>query len=175
MTKKIIFNSLLLLLMGLPIFAQTSISVHAYEESYSSISNAESVIETSTVMDNNGFNNPIVPFSPPSQGGDGGGYSNEWHYYGDSRNANSTADTLYGIFIGYGLSFIPGLNSVVSLLATPVLASALSHRSVVYYKVSTYVTNTSDRGRQIRSTILVYSDITRTNLIGQNTRLAFEY
>ncbi|GAA0356980.1 hypothetical protein GCM10008932_07400 [Alkalibacterium iburiense] len=174
MTKKI-FNSLLLLFLGFSIFAQTSISVHAYEENYSNISYEESITDTNPIMDKNGFNNPIIPFSPPSQGGDGGGYSNEWHYYGDSRNANSTANWLYGQLIGWGLSFIPNLKYFSSSLVTTVLAHALSNRSVVYYKVSTYITNTSDRGRQIRSTILVYSDMARTNLIGQNTRLAFEY
>lgn len=118
----------------------------------------------------------LTPFSGPSQGGTGGGgYSQVFHQYGSSRSATQAKTYIAGYFVGLGLSWIPGVNSFAAYLVGPVITHALTNRSVVYYKVSTYITKTSNRGRQVRATIITYSDSARTKVLRTNTELKYEY
>lgn len=169
--RKRISTFLLSLSLVTPLVLSTSVAVHASEKS-ETINSSEKQLAMSPEL----LNTEFSTFSVPNKGDTGGGgYSQVFHQYGNSKNANATVKELQTIFVGWGLSFIPGLNYFASYLVSTAITSNLKSRSIVYYKTSTYVTKTATRGRQVRTTIQVYSDSARKNLLSTSTRLAYEF
>lgn len=171
--RKRITTFLLSLSLVTPLVLNTSVAVHASEKNeVEVIDSSKNQLEVNSDL----LHTDINIFSLPSQGGTGGGaYSQVFHQYGDSRNANATVRELQTVLVGWGLSFIPSLGYFTSYLVSSAITSQLKSRPVVYYKNSTYVTKTATRGRQVRTTLQVYSDSARKNLISTSSNVAYEF
>lgn len=116
----------------------------------------------------------IQPNTPPSQGG-GGNYTREFHQHGSSSSAQQASNHILGFLVGWGLSWIPGVNAYAAFFGTGLIAGLLTTRPVVYYTVSTYIQETSTRGRQVRTVVTAYDNFLRETVIGTDSRLVYEY
>ncbi|GEK90226.1 hypothetical protein SAMN04488100_1448 [Alkalibacterium putridalgicola] len=133
----------------------------------------------SELLDGENFNssnylNDTVIQSVPSQGGGGGAYEHSFTQYGSSRSRQNAEEYILGFFIGAGLSYVPGINGFVAYNLTPIITDALISRPVVYYKVSTYINETS-YGQQIRTSISTYRYSDYSGLIDTTTQYKTVY